>query len=141
GRYVSGSTCDVSTGGMLIRLERPLNVEIAADLVAEVPPLTAMAAFGLAWAVGFVAVPLPAGLGLREAVLVLALTGIAGVDADAVIAASLVHRFVLLSAELVMFAQSRLRLLVRPGAAATISPAAPTSSSSSSHMSQPEEGR
>ncbi|MDY7107496.1 MAG: PilZ domain-containing protein [Planctomycetota bacterium] len=28
GRYVSGSTCDVSTGGMLIRLERPLNVEI-----------------------------------------------------------------------------------------------------------------
>ncbi|MDY7101085.1 MAG: hypothetical protein S0880_07845, partial [Actinomycetota bacterium] len=40
---------------------------VAADLVAEVPPLTAMAAFGLAWAVGFVAVPLPAGLGLREA--------------------------------------------------------------------------
>jgi uncharacterized membrane protein YbhN (UPF0104 family) len=92
---------------------------VAADLVADVPPLTAMAAFGLAWVVGFLAVPLPAGLGLREAILVLALTGIAGVDADAVVAASLVHRFVLLAAELVMFTQSRARLVARAATAAT----------------------
>jgi c-di-GMP-binding flagellar brake protein YcgR len=36
GRYGSGSTCDVSTGGMLLRLERPLNIEIGDRLYVGV---------------------------------------------------------------------------------------------------------
>jgi hypothetical protein len=36
GRYASGSTCDVSTVGMLLRLERPLNVEIGDRLYVGV---------------------------------------------------------------------------------------------------------
>lgn len=55
------------------------------------------AAYGVAWAVGFAALPLPSGLGLREFMLVAL---IPGVPAGAVVAASLVLRVGQLLAEL-----------------------------------------
>lgn len=52
-------------------------------------------AFGLAWLVGFLALPFPSGIGVREAVMLAAL----GSGAGLVVAASLAHRLVLISAE------------------------------------------
>lgn len=36
GRYASGSTCDVSTGGMLLRLERAIHVDVGDRLYVGV---------------------------------------------------------------------------------------------------------
>ena len=36
GRYASGSTCDVSTGGMLLRLERAVHIEVGDRLYVGV---------------------------------------------------------------------------------------------------------
>ena len=36
GRYASGSTCDVSTGGMLLRLERAIHIEVGDRLYVGV---------------------------------------------------------------------------------------------------------
>ncbi len=57
--------------------------------------------FSAAWVIGFLAVPLPAGLGLREAVLIALLPGFAPVH---VLGVSLIHRFAILGAELVLLA-------------------------------------
>lgn len=59
--------------------------------------LGAAGVFALAWAVGFLVVPLPSGLGVREAVLVIGLTGLYG-PAD-VLAASIAARLVLIVIE------------------------------------------
>lgn len=61
--------------------------------------LAGVGAFAGAWAVGFVAVPVPSGLGVREAVLVGLLPGM---PATQVIGVSLVHRFATLLAELTL---------------------------------------
>lgn len=58
----------------------------------EVGIATAVSGFALAWTIGFLVVPVPAGLGIREAVLV-ATVG-AGSLPGAVIAASLTYRLV-----------------------------------------------
>lgn len=55
-------------------------------------------AFGLAWVVGFLAVPFPSGIGVREGVLVALLGSVAA----PVIAASLLHRLVTMGAEAVL---------------------------------------
>jgi hypothetical protein len=36
GRYASGSTCDVSTGGMLLRLDQPVHIEVGDRLYVGV---------------------------------------------------------------------------------------------------------
>ena len=38
GKYVSGSTCDISAGGMLLRLDRPLAVEGGDRLYVGIAP-------------------------------------------------------------------------------------------------------
>jgi hypothetical protein len=66
--------------------------------------LVAILGYALAWAVGFLALPFPSGLGVREAVLV----AVVGPTAP-VIAASIVHRLVTIAAEGVLVVWSRLR--------------------------------
>ena len=73
----------------------------AARLAAAVP------AFALAWTVGFLAVPIPAGLGIREAVLIAVISRPGG--AALVIAASVAHRLVAIISEAVMIVISRVR--------------------------------
>lgn len=63
-------------------------------------------AFALAWAVGFLAIIVPAGLGVREALLVVLLGP--GIPASLVIAASVVHRLITMGAEAAMFGLSLL---------------------------------
>lgn len=58
----------------------------------QVPVLTAAAAFALAWLIGFIAIPVPAGVGIREAVLVACLTDLS--SGSQVIAASVAYRAV-----------------------------------------------
>jgi SAM-dependent methyltransferase len=58
---------------------------------------SAVPAFALAWTIGFLAVPFPAGLGVREAVLVAALVGVA--PTAAILAASVFLRLVAIAAE------------------------------------------
>lgn len=72
--------------------------------LGAVPWWTAPAA-SLAWAAGFVVVPLPAGLGVREAVLLAALGG--RVDAAAILSASLALRLASIVAELACWLVSR----------------------------------
>lgn len=62
----------------------------------DVQPLVAGAAFCAGWWLGYLALPLPSGLGIREAVLVGALPGVATAS---VLAASVAHRLVGLVAE------------------------------------------
>lgn len=68
-------------------------------------PWWAAPAGSLAWAAGFVVLPLPAGLGVREAVLLAALGG--RVDAAAVLSASLALRLASIAAELACWLASR----------------------------------
>lgn len=59
-------------------------------------------AFALAWTVGFLAVPFPSGLGIREGILLLALP----YDPGSVVAASVVFRLVIVAGELTLIAAS-----------------------------------
>jgi uncharacterized membrane protein YbhN (UPF0104 family) len=65
--------------------------------VADADLLTATVAFAAAWTVGFVVFPIPAGLGLREVVLLGLLSSTA--DGDVVVAASVFHRLLAIAAE------------------------------------------
>lgn len=62
--------------------------------------IASVSAFALAWAVGILAVPFPAGIGVREGVLLLLLGG--QLSTPVVIAASVYHRIVSLIAESIM---------------------------------------
>lgn len=73
----------------------------------EASPLTAAAAFAVAWNLGFLAVPFPAGIGIREAVLIGVLASTS--SPAPVIAASVLHRLVTMTAEVMMILASRLR--------------------------------
>lgn len=73
--------------------------------------LVAVPAFALAWTVGFVAIPFPAGLGVREGVLIAVLAPLVG--PAPIIAASVFHRLVTMAVELMLFAASRPRRGVR----------------------------
>ena len=64
-------------------------------------------AFALAWTAGFLAIPFPSGLGVREAVLIGILGGTGG--AAPVIAASVAHRLVTMSGEVLMILVARVR--------------------------------
>jgi uncharacterized membrane protein YbhN (UPF0104 family) len=63
-------------------------------------PWLVLSAFAIAWLVGFVLVPLPSGLGAREAVLVGLLHG--AFPASVIVAASVYHRLVQIATEGVM---------------------------------------
>jgi hypothetical protein len=79
------------------------------------PLTTVLCAFGLAWLSGFLAIGFPAGLGAREAVLVLLLDAGTG----AVVTASVLHRLLQALGELILLAASR-----RSVPAASAAPAA-----------------
>jgi hypothetical protein len=74
-----------------------------AALLGSVAPDTsavvAFSAFAAAWVIGFVVVPIPSGLGIREGVLVLAIPGLLPGE---ILAASIAHRAVTLLAEVVL---------------------------------------
>jgi len=79
-------------------------VSFALLLTGRFDPMTLLSTAGVfsaAWVVGFIVVPLPAGLGLREAVLVALLPGFAPAY---VLGISLIHRFASLVAELLVLA-------------------------------------
>ncbi len=67
--------------------------------------ITMTLAFALAWLVGFLAVPFPSGLGVREAVLI----GSLSAGAAPIIAASLAHRLVSIGAEVLLIAVTHRR--------------------------------
>jgi uncharacterized membrane protein YbhN (UPF0104 family) len=72
------------------------------------PIVRTASAFGFAWTVGFVAIPFPSGIGIREAVLML--TVASQVPKSSIIAASVGHRLVGMVSELVMIVVSRVGL-------------------------------
>jgi hypothetical protein len=73
---------------------------LARSLQITGAPAALVPAFALAWTIGFLAVPFPSGLGIREAVLISAVGSPAG--AAPVIVASVVHRLVTMLDEVVM---------------------------------------
>ena len=92
-------------------------------------PTIVFFAFALSWTLGFLVVPLPAGIGVREVILIAA---IPEVGAGPVLAASLAHRLLGIGAELVAvlgsnLAARRLALPEPPASpAATSGPGGPT---------------
>jgi len=71
------------------------------DWQGTVSLLGVVGAYSLAWAVGFVAIPLPSGAGVREIVLVWMIDW---VPPASVVAISVAHRVSTLAAELLLFA-------------------------------------
>ncbi|MCP3975843.1 MAG: hypothetical protein GY720_15280 [bacterium] len=82
---------------------------VARQIEPSIPVMATISAFAVAWLVGFIAIPFPAGIGIREAVLVGLLAQSA--PAAAVIAMSLAHRLVTIAAEIVVYLVSRHRTL------------------------------
>jgi uncharacterized membrane protein YbhN (UPF0104 family) len=74
-------------------------------------PLLVLAAYGTAWTIGFIAVPIPSGVGIREAVLAALLHGM--FPASVIVAASVYQRLVSVASEGIMAAIASHRL--RPG--------------------------
>ncbi len=74
-------------------------------LTEEANPLIVFFAAALSWTLGFLVVPLPAGIGVREAVLVAALPGI---GAAPLLAASLAHRLLAIGADVAAALGSKL---------------------------------
>jgi uncharacterized membrane protein YbhN (UPF0104 family) len=70
----------------------------------HVSPVLIIPAFILAWTAGYVAIPFPSGLGVREGVLIAILSPL--VPAAPIIAASVFQRLVAMGAELTVFAMS-----------------------------------
>jgi uncharacterized membrane protein YbhN (UPF0104 family) len=68
-------------------------------------PFIVASAFAVAWAIGFLALPVPAGVGIREAVLIALLPG---VGAAPLLAASLALRLLSICGELLALAVNRL---------------------------------
>ena len=66
-------------------------------LDGEPSPAVVLCASAMSWTIGFLAIPLPAGIGVREAMLVAVLPG---VGAAPLLAASLSHRLLAIGAEL-----------------------------------------
>jgi glycosyltransferase 2 family protein len=69
-------------------------------------PVVAVPALALAWVVGFLVLPVPSGIGVREGVLVVALAPVAPVAG--VIAASVYHRLTTILAEVAMIGAARI---------------------------------
>jgi glycosyltransferase 2 family protein len=84
------------------------------SLVPGTNALILFCAYSLAWVIGFIALPIPAGIGIREAVVIAA---VPGVNKGVLIAASLALRFLGLAAELTSAGVNRLILRRRHGEA------------------------
>jgi uncharacterized membrane protein YbhN (UPF0104 family) len=105
---------------------------LLSSLDSDVNPFFVFCAFALSWLVGFLAVPIPAGVGVREAVLVALLPG---VGTAPLLAASLAARLLSIGAELLAAGLNRVairrhgramsRLEEVPGDPATGEPASP----------------
>ena len=84
-------------------------------------------AYGIAWVIGYIAIPAPAGLGAREAVLAVLLNG--ALPAVDVIKVSAVHRIVTLVVELILLlvavVMTRAALRSSRGGRTTVSPGSP----------------
>jgi uncharacterized membrane protein YbhN (UPF0104 family) len=80
---------------------------MAGEAITEYSVLGLSVAYGLAWVVGYVALPAPAGLGAREATLV-ALVGTG--STMTVIQVSAAHRILTLLVELILLALASLSL-------------------------------
>jgi glycosyltransferase 2 family protein len=106
-------------------------------------PVTVASAFALSWVVGFLVVPLPSGIGVREAVLVAV---VPGASAAALLAASLALRFLVLASEVVATVGNQVlmrrerRAASASGApdAATTPDGTPGQPSATGHRGQPE---
>lgn len=75
-------------------------VILAASLDAADPAALGLPAFALGWVIGFLALPVPAGIGIREAILVSLMASPTG--AASVIAASVIHRLLTMGGEVLM---------------------------------------
>jgi hypothetical protein len=82
------------------------------SLPGGAPIPASSSAFALAWLIGFLAVPFPSGIGVREGVLLVTI-GFA-VPKSHVIAASVGQRLVLIGADLLAIISSRIRLRAHP---------------------------
>lgn len=80
---------------------------LLSSLDAGASPFFVFSAFALSWLVGFLAIPIPAGVGVREAVLVALLPG---VGTAPVLAASLALRLLGIAAELLAIGGNRLAI-------------------------------
>ena len=80
---------------------------LLSSLDGDVNPFFVFCAFALSWLVGFLAVPIPAGVGVREAVLVALLPG---VGTAPLLAASLAARLLSIGAELLAAGINRLAI-------------------------------
>lgn len=80
-------------------------VVLVGGLATGVPAPAAVSAHALAWTAGFLAVPVPSGLGVREAILIVVLGPSTG--AAELIAASVYFRLAQMLAELVLIVLSR----------------------------------
>jgi uncharacterized membrane protein YbhN (UPF0104 family) len=78
----------------------------------EAPIVQVVSAWGAAWTVGFLAFVFPAGLGIREGVLVAAIGW--STPAAVIVSASVVHRLVTMVAEVCVAALSHARRVPRP---------------------------
>lgn len=97
--YAIGIAAVVSSGAGFMVLASSLRTGIS--MAALVP------AFALAWTAGFLALPIPAGIGVREAVLI-GLVGSGGAAAP-LIGASIAHRLMTIAAEVVMIGLGAVR--------------------------------
>ena len=84
------------------------------DLDTSAAPAAITVAFAAAWVGGFLVLPLPSGLGVREALLVGLLPSVPSV---VVLAAALAHRLVTVAAEVAAVGANRMvrRLPLQPG--------------------------
>jgi len=80
---------------------------LASSINEGASPAAAVPAFALAWTIGFLAVPFPSGVGVRELVLIATLASSS--TAAPVIAASLAQRLITMVGELAMILFSRIR--------------------------------
>ena len=93
-------------GDSLYELEIALHVsDEHADGGSDAANHVVVLSFSVAWLAGFVAIPVPAGLGVREAILVLILAA----PTPSVVVASIVHRLVLMCAEALLAVLAYLR--------------------------------
>ena len=94
--YAWGIVVMLTTGGAFFVL--------AATISSEISLVTAVPAFAFAWTIGFLAIPVPAGLGIREAVLI----GTLGADPAAALAASVFYRLLSIIVEVAAVLVSRI---------------------------------
>jgi uncharacterized membrane protein YbhN (UPF0104 family) len=80
---------------------------LVASLSDAAPPGLVFCAFAASWVIGFLAVPLPAGIGVREAVLVAL---VPGVGTAPLLAASLALRLISIGAELLAIGGNHLAI-------------------------------